>query len=309
MVVPGANSPPNPSPVRKRKRQEHPVALRQGAQAGKCSIGHDGQHERSAPSEIVGEHPTGHSTGGPSEQGHRREAAEIERELGELVRRDEIADGDGADEKQRVRLVAVEEPAQSRGQQCAPGGRGGLGRESATRRRIAGDCAGRARHRFRLGMCQIIGHRLRRCVGSLDVHKGVTHLHSERAEQVAAACAVAGFARLLQRGSRGGNAGCADRLRGALELVRGRGQSGEVASARGGIDLALGIDRRLTEFSSSEVDGGAVVAEPTRKHCAVDRRRAGCLSSVAPPALLSPRIGSQRSSVVRNRSMLTGLTR
>ena len=101
--------------------------MRHGAQARECGVEHDGQHERSAPSEIVGEHPTKHSTGGPSEQGRRREAAEIERQLGELIRRDEVADGDGADEDQRVRLVAVEEPAQSAGQQRAPGGRAGPG--------------------------------------------------------------------------------------------------------------------------------------------------------------------------------------
>jgi hypothetical protein len=42
-------------------------------------------------------------------------------------------------------------------------------------------------------------------------------LHRERTEQVAAACAVAGLARLLQRGGGGANASRTDRLRGALE--------------------------------------------------------------------------------------------
>ncbi len=146
-----------PQPGEEAEGQEHPVALRHGAQAGECGIEHDGQHERSAPSEIVGEHPTGHSTGGPSEQSHRCEAAEIEREL---VRRDEIADGGGADENQRIRLIAVEEPAESAGQQRAPGGRASLGRERTGRRgrRIAGGRAGPDRHRFRLGICDSRQH-------------------------------------------------------------------------------------------------------------------------------------------------------
>ena len=43
--------------------------------------------------------------------------------------------------------------------------------------------------------------------------------------------AVAGLARLLEGRGGGANAGCADRLRGALELVRGGGQCRKIAGA------------------------------------------------------------------------------
>ena len=64
-----------------------------------------------------------------------------------------------------------------------------------------------------------------------DFDKGVTQLHRERTEQVAATQAVAAFARLLQRGGGGGDPGRTDRLRGAFELVRGGGQCRDVALA------------------------------------------------------------------------------
>jgi hypothetical protein len=60
---------------------------------------------------------------------------------------------------------------------------------------------------------QSIYLRLSRSVGSIDLSTGVAHLRRERAQQVAAACAVAGFARLLQRGGGGTNANCTNRLR------------------------------------------------------------------------------------------------
>ena len=60
---------------------------------------------------------------------------------------------------------------------------------------------------------QSIYLRLSRSVGSIDLSTGVAQLRRERAQQVAAACAVAGFARLLQRGGGGTNANCTNRLR------------------------------------------------------------------------------------------------
>ena len=98
----------------------------------------------------------------------------------------------------------------------------------------------------------------------------MTQLYRERAEQVTAACAVAGFARLLQRGGGGANAGRTDRLRGALELVRDRSQLHKIASARGNVDLPLCLNCCFTEFSQQRTNGGAVLAEPGRKHVPVD---------------------------------------
>jgi hypothetical protein len=72
-------------------------------------------------------------------------------------------------------------------------------------------------------------------------------LHREWTEQVAAACAIAGLARLLQRGG-GGAASRADRLRSALELVRDRGQFRKVASAQGKVDLPLCLNCCFTEL-------------------------------------------------------------
>jgi hypothetical protein len=57
-----------------------------------------------------------------------------------------------------------------------------------------------AQHAYSFADRPARGHEvLRRCVRFTDLHTGVAHLHRERAQQVATACAVAGFARLLQR--------------------------------------------------------------------------------------------------------------
>src|SRR5262249_43597490 len=89
--------------------------------------------------------------------------------------------------------------------------------------------------------------RLRRSVRSLDLYEYVTQLDRERTEQVAAPC-VAGLAHLLQRGGGGTNASCTNRLRGPLQLVRGGGQLGKIASARGNVDLSLCLHRCFAEF-------------------------------------------------------------
>jgi hypothetical protein len=83
---------------------------------------------------------------------------------------------------------------------------------------------------------------------TLDLYEYLTQLHRERIEQVAAACGVAGLARLLQRGGGGANASRTDRLRGTLELVRDRGHLCKVASARGNVDLPLSASMLFTEF-------------------------------------------------------------
>src|SRR6266446_4518261 len=113
--------------------------------------------------------------------------------------------------------------------------------------------------------------RLCRSPRSLDFHKCVTQLDREWTQQVAAACAVAGSARLLQRRGGGADAGCTDCLRGALELVRSRGQGRKVAGVRGSFNLVFRLHRRFTEFPKERIDGGAVVTEPNRKHFAVNR--------------------------------------
>src|SRR5262249_22629357 len=112
--------------------------------------------------------------------------------------------------------------------------------------------------------------RLRRSARSLDLFKYVTQLHRERTEQVAAACAVAGLARLLQRGGGAANANRTHRLRSALELVRDRRQLRKVASARGDIDLPLGLNCCFPEFPQQGIHGGPIVSKPSRKHVPVD---------------------------------------
>ena len=81
-----------------------------------------------------------------------------------------------------------------------------------------------------------------------DFRKCITQMDRERTEQIAAACAVAGLARLLQRRGGGPNATRTDRLRGTLQLMRDRGQLRKVASARGDIDLSPSLDCCFTEF-------------------------------------------------------------
>jgi hypothetical protein len=54
--------------------------------------------------------------------------------------------------------------------------------------------------------------RANRSVGALEVNKCVTQLHCEWTEQVAAACPIADFAGLLQRGGRFAKAGGANCL-------------------------------------------------------------------------------------------------
>src|SRR5215470_6884494 len=93
-------------------------------------------------------------------------------------------------------------------------------------------------------------HRLRldqpaRC---FDFRKRITQFDRERTEQIAAACAVAGLASLLQRRGGGPNATRTDRLRGTLQLMRDRGQLRKVASARGNVDLSPSLDCCFTEF-------------------------------------------------------------
>src|SRR4029450_10972162 len=111
---------------------------------------------------------------------------------------------------------------------------------------------------------------LRRSARSLDLYEYVTQLHRQRAEQVAAACAVAGLARLLQRRSGGATASRTDRLRGTLELVRDRGQLRKVAGARGNVDLPLCLNCCFTEFPQQGIHGGAIVSKPSRKHGPVE---------------------------------------
>ena len=104
----------------------------------------------------------------------------------------------------------------------------------------------------------------------VDFNKCVTQLHRERTEQVTAVYPVADLARLLEGRGGGANAGCTDRLRGAPELVRCHGQCRKVAGARGSVDLPFHLDCRVTEFPQQRIDGGAIVAEPSRKDVAVD---------------------------------------
>src|SRR5215467_12037261 len=96
----------------------------------------------------------------------------------------------------------------------------------------------------------------------LDCKYCGTQIRCQRTEQFTASVAVAGLARLLQRGGDGTNASRTDRLRGALELVRGGGQLGKFASVRGNADLALRLNRCFAEFRQQRSNGGAVLAKP-----------------------------------------------
>src|SRR5215813_14568309 len=82
----------------------------------------------------------------------------------------------------------------------------------------------------------------------LDCKYCGTQIRCQHTEQFTASVAVAGLARLLQRGSGGTNASRTDRLRGALELVRGSGQLGKIASARGNANLPLRLNNSYEEF-------------------------------------------------------------
>src|SRR5215813_12461480 len=104
----------------------------------------------------------------------------------------------------------------------------------------------------------------------LDCKYCGTQIRCQRTEQFTASVAIAGLARLLQRGGGGTNASRADCLRGALELVCGGGQLGKIASARGNADLPLRLNRCFAEFRQQRINGGAVLAEPGAKHVPVD---------------------------------------
>src|SRR5262249_46450799 len=118
------------------------------------------------------------------------------------------------------------------------------------------DTPGRREHRSASG----------RSARSPDLYKSVTQLHRERTEQVAALNAVAGLARPFKRGGDGANASRTHRLRGALKLVCGSGQLGKIAAARGNVDFTLCLDCCFTKFPQQRINGGAVLAEPSRKH-------------------------------------------
>src|SRR5215470_20217889 len=105
----------------------------------------------------------------------------------------------------------------------------------------------------------------------LDCKYCGTQIRCQRTEQFTASVAVAGLARLLQRGSGGTNASRTDRLRGALEPVRGGGQLGKIASARGNANLPLRLNRCFAEFRQQRINGCAVVSEPGAKHVPVER--------------------------------------
>src|SRR5262245_55674612 len=111
---------------------------------------------------------------------------------------------------------------------------------------------------------------LRRASQSLDFNKCVTQLHRERTEQVTAVYPVADLARLLEGSGSSPNASRTDRLRGAPQLVRCQGQCRKVAGARGNIDLPFHLDCRFAEFPQQRLDGGAIIAEPSRKDIAID---------------------------------------
>src|SRR5262249_44896842 len=115
-------------------------------------------------------------------------------------------------------------------------------------------------------------HRFTSIRSILDLYKCITQLHRERTEQVPAVYLVACLARPFKRGGGGANASRTDCLRGALELVRGSGQLGKIASARGNANLPLRLNRCFAEFPQQRINGGAVLAEPSRKHVSVDRR-------------------------------------
>src|SRR5262249_20777425 len=91
------------------------------------------------------------------------------------------------------------------------------------------------------------------------------------------------------RGGGGANPGRTDRLRGALELVRDRGQLRKVASARGNVDLPLRLNCCFTEFAQKRINDGAVVPEPSRKRVPVDRSALPLVVPIADVALLLDR--------------------
>src|SRR5271163_1240059 len=125
----------------------------------------------------------------------------------------------------------------------------------------------------------------------LDLRDGAAQFGGERAEPVAAAVAVAGFAGLLQAVGGGAETGGADSLRRTFEPVRGGCQAGKIGGAPRRIDRLLGFDGTVAELSQQIRDAVAVVAEPGSENIAVDRgagargRRSGRTVADREPAL------------------------
>src|SRR5262249_22397321 len=115
-------------------------------------------------------------------------------------------------------------------------------------------------------------NRLRRSAGSIDVGSRAAYLYRERSQQVAAARAVAGPARLLQGGGGGPNGSCTNRLRGPFQLVSDCCQFGKIAIARGIVDLSFCLNGWFAEFRQQCINCGVVLAYPSAEYVPVDCR-------------------------------------
>jgi hypothetical protein len=97
-------------------------------------------------------------------------------------------------------------------------------------------------------------------------------LHRERTEQVAAACAVAGLARLLQRGG-GANASRTDRLRGVLERATA------ATFARSPVREATSISRSASIAVSRNPNSASMAAQSSPSQAASTFRSIAAVGS------------------------------
>jgi len=115
----------------------------------------------------------------------------------------------------------------------------------------------------------------------------------ERAEAVAAAVAVAGFARLLQAVGGGAETGGADRLRCTSEPTRGGREPGEIGGAPRRVDRLLGFDGTVAELLQQSRDAGSSpsqAASTLRSIAASARAGAG----IAPSPIASQALDGER---------------
>ncbi len=100
-------------------REREPIP-RDGAEPGHQRIGQDRQHHHALAADVVGEDAADQPAHAPAQERDRDDRAGVGRNLGVLRRRQQLMERHGNGEDQRVGLIAVEEPAQVRGEKCIP---------------------------------------------------------------------------------------------------------------------------------------------------------------------------------------------
>ena len=122
--APVDHSEPMAMPTRKRRQRErHPVPG-EGAKPGHDRIGEDRDDHGAPAADIIGQHAADQAADAPAEQGDADDGAGIGRDLRKLRRIEQLAQRHADHQDQREGLVAVEHPAEIRGNQRVPLARG-----------------------------------------------------------------------------------------------------------------------------------------------------------------------------------------